>query len=92
MALAMEYRSVANAYLSPMGDREPAQIRLSPIEAVNDMLRADKIQNYRDFLRYHDGTHPRSAALHRYFRAWLTRLGIGDRFEEWAGRLMVPAP
>ena len=87
MAWAMEYRSVANAYLSPMGPRQPADIRLSPIAAVNDMLRADKVQNYKDFLRYHDGTHPRSDALHRYFRAWLTRLGMLDRFAALADRL-----
>ena len=81
MALAMEYRSVANAYLSPMGDRDPADIRLSPLSAVNDMLRADKVQNYKDFLRFHDGIHDNSDGLHRYFQSWLTRLGIADRFE-----------
>lgn len=81
MALAMEYRSVANAYLSPMGDRDPADIRLSPLEAVNDMLRADKVHNYKDFLRYHAKTHPRRAALQRYFQAWLVALGIDEQFE-----------
>ena len=87
MALAMEYRSVANAYLSPMGARDPADIRLSPLEAVNDMLRADKVQNYKDFLRYHDKDHPRSAALRRYFQAWLARLGVDERFEGLVARL-----
>lgn len=87
MALAMEYRSVANAYLSPMGARDADDIRLSPLEAVNDMLRADKIQNYKDFLRDHSETHPRSAALQRYFQAWLARLGVDERFEGLVARL-----
>ena len=87
MALAMEYRSVANAYLSPMGARDPDDIRLSPLGAVNDMLRADKVQNYKVFLRYHAETHPRSAALQRYFQAWLARLGIGAQFDFLVARL-----
>ena len=92
MALAMEYRSVANDYLSPMGDRAAADIRLSPLAAVNDMLRADKVQNYTDFLRYHDGTHPRSDALHRYFQAWLARLGIAEQCAALGSKLFVPRP
>jgi len=50
MALAMEYRSVANAYSSSMGARTPADIRLSPLTAVNDRLRADKVQNDKALL------------------------------------------
>lgn len=78
MALVFEYRSVANAYLSADGVREPDSIRLSPLAAVNAMLRADKIQNYADFLRFHRDTHPRAAILDGYFRAWLARLGVSD--------------
>ncbi|MFT5683743.1 MAG: hypothetical protein ACI8RZ_004675 [Myxococcota bacterium] len=85
MALAMEYRSVANAYLSPMGERALGEIRLSPLAAVNDMLRADKVQNYKDFLRFHDGVHANSDGLNRYFRAWLTRLGILGELEALCG-------
>ncbi len=82
LGLAMEYRSVANAFLSPMEDHpgydDPARIRLSPLPEVNQMLVADKVQNYQDFLHYHRDTHPRAAALDRYFRAWLARLEISD--------------
>lgn len=75
--LAMEYRSVANEFLSDKID-SGLEIRLSPLWQVNDMLTADKVQNYKDFLTYHCGTHPRSDALSRYFDKWLKRLGITD--------------
>jgi hypothetical protein len=78
VALAVEYRSVANEFLSPKeshpGYDDPAAIRLSPLPEVNAMLLADKRQNYKDFKLHHDGTHPRSDRLHRYFQAWLARL------------------
>ena len=92
LALALEYRSVANGYLSPMGSRAPGDIRLSPLSEVNDMLRADKIQNFADFLRFHARTHPRAAELDAYFRAWLQRLEIPQsRFEQLRDRLRVPS-
>ena len=91
MALAMEYRSVANAYSSSMGARTPADIRLSPLTAVNDMLRADKVQNDKDFLRFHDGVHAHSDRLHRYFQAWLRRLGVWERFEALCAVTAPPA-
>ena len=75
--LAMEYRSVANEFLSDKID-SGLEIRLSPLWQVNDMLAADKVQNYKDFLTYHCGTHPRSDELNRYFIKWLKRLGITD--------------
>ena len=43
---------------------------------VRDMLIADKIQNYKDFLFYHKGTHPRSRELEEYFKNWFGILGI----------------
>ena len=86
VALALEYRSVANAFLSPMEDHagyhDPAAIRLSPLEEVNDMLVADKVQNYKDFVIHHRASHPRASWLERYFRAWLERLGVSDRLAE----------
>jgi len=82
IGLAMEYRSVANAFLSPMeshpGYDDPNLIRLSPLPEVNQMLVADKVQNYQDFLHHHRDTHPRADVLHRYFRAWLSRLDISE--------------
>lgn len=85
MALAIEYRSVANAALSTRLFASADDIRLSPLAEVNDMLVADKVQNRCDFLRHHAGTHPRSAELDRYFRLWLERLGIDeDRYRKLA--------
>jgi hypothetical protein len=74
---AMEYRSVANEFLSDKIN-SGNEIRLSPLYHVNDMLAADKVQNYKDFLTYHCGTHPRSDELNRYFIKWPKRLGITD--------------
>jgi hypothetical protein len=50
MLLCIEYRNVANAFLSKhQGIRTPT---LSPIHEVNLMLIADKVQNQADFYRY----------------------------------------
>ena len=77
LMLAMEYRSVANEYLSDKVNTEQ-KIRLSPLAEVNQMLIADKVQNYKDFLTYHHDTHERSGALLVYFARWLKRLEIDD--------------
>jgi hypothetical protein len=81
MMLVMEYRSVANEYLSYRTINSIEEIRLSPLKEVNDMLIADKIQNKKDFMLYHYGTHPRSKELLEYFDNWHDRLGI-DR-DSW---------
>ena len=78
LALAVEYRSVANAYLSSRVIQSTSEIRLSPLADVNDMLIADKIQNRKDFLIHHAETHPRAQQLSQYFDHWLKRLGISS--------------
>jgi (p)ppGpp synthase/HD superfamily hydrolase len=79
IALALEYRHIANATLSTREIANAQAIVLSPLREVNDMLVADKVQNRRDFLQHHASTHPRAAELARYFELWLVRLGIDER-------------
>lgn len=74
MVLVMEYRRVANAYLSKREINILEDIELSPLLFVNLMLYADKVQNQKDFLIYHKGTHERSDILDQYFKNWLERL------------------
>lgn len=85
--LAMEYRSVANEYLSDkVGTGH--MIRISPLFEVNDMLIADKVQNYKDFITYHRGTHPRSDELDAYFNDWLNVLDVGRcEFDDLCGMI-----
>ena len=83
LMLAMEYRSVANESLST--DAKPARaIRLSALPPVNDMLRADKVQNYKDFMIHHYGKHERSEELKYYFEQWFIALRITDeQYNKW---------
>ena len=74
----LEYRSVANEYLSTRTINHTSEIRLSPLKDVNDMLIADKIQNRKDFELYHKDTHERSDELKQYFFNWLWRLGVWE--------------
>ena len=83
--LAMEYRAVANAYLSEHCTGPADTPVLSSIPAVNDMLVADKVQNRKDFERFHRSTHPKSALLEQYFANWLRVLGVSEeRYRELA--------
>ncbi len=88
LVLAMEYRNIANGYLSTRTVAGPNEVDLGPLPEVAAMLRADKIQNYKDFLLHHRETHPRRAELDRYFRIWLARLGLSlAQFADWFERL-----
>ena len=87
--LAMEYRQVANDFLSVKIKMEASEeafgrcyatqeIKLSVIPEVNQMLIADKVQNRKDFERYHRSTHARSNQLDYYFKLWLTKLEVSE--------------
>lgn len=78
MLLVMEYRNVANRGLSCYQVDNPDNIYLSPITEVNLMLVADKVQNRKDFLKYHFGTHEKSIELDIYFKNWLRALTITE--------------
>ena len=78
LLLAMEYRAVANSYLSTRTITEIKEIKLSPLPEVNQMLIADKVQNRKDFELYHITTHPRSEDLQKYFSNWLERLDVSE--------------
>lgn len=77
--LVMEYRNIANAFLSKHQGLRTAT--LSPIHEVNLMLLADKVQNQADFYRYQDykGEAATMSEFHykkleQYFNEWRTLL------------------
>lgn len=97
VALAMEYRNQANAWLSDKvckvvnGTADEiffnGRPTTGPLLDVLQMLQADKIQNYKDFLLYHDGKHARSKELNLYFKTWFNVLGVTN-FSEWFNDLL----
>jgi len=92
MLYVMEYRNVANNYLAPH-HANPYQgtLHLSPLEGVNQMLVADKVQNYYDFRRYHAQTHKHAATLDRYFHDWFMKLGITEEHYQYLVKDMPSA-
>lgn len=88
IAFVVGYTQTANASLSDIVFRDYSRdwhplalkrpIVLSDIPEVNLMLVADKCQNYKDFIKYHYGTHVRSDELDFYFSEWLKALGVSD--------------
>ena len=93
VALAMEYRATANAYLSHHCTGPTDEPALSPLPAVNLMLVADKVQNRKDFELYHQASHANSALLAQYFANWLRRLGISEaRYQELVALLGPELP
>jgi hypothetical protein len=71
--LAMEYRRVANSFLS---HGKPDDFVGFSCTEVKQMLIADKVQNYKDFLVHHSDTHERAWELDNYFRQWFYLLSI----------------
>ncbi len=71
LLLAMEYRKVANSYLSK--DDISSFVGFTCPE-IKQMLYADKIQNEKDFALYHEGKHDRSKELREYFNNWINIL------------------
>ncbi len=69
--LAVEYRRVANSYLSDNGIEGFVGFTN---DKIKQMLFADKKQNEKDFALYHEGTHVRSKELRKYFDNWLNNL------------------
>ena len=88
MLFVMEYRARANAWLSDKVQLYDGQLitlgRPDPgvCGAVRMMLIADKVQNYKDFMLHHRGSHPRSLELYSYFHFWFDALGISDEFRD----------
>lgn len=76
---ALEYRETANAYLAQRDIEDISEIRLSDNPDVNNALIADKVQNYKDFMLYHYGSHKDSDRLFDYFHNWFDRLAISDK-------------
>lgn len=74
----MEYRNVANRGLSCYQVDNPDKIYLGPLNPIKQMLIADKVQNRKDFLKYHLGSHPKSQELDIYFKNWLRKLEITE--------------
>lgn len=76
--LVMEYRNKANSYLCrPRTDNFTIDdLPYMVLDEVKDMLIADKVQNYSDFLKYHKDTHERSKELDKYFNLWFEHLDV----------------
>jgi hypothetical protein len=64
---AMEYRAMANSYLSYHRIDQP--IYESPLPGITELLLVDKIQNYKD-LWNHNPEHERFGELVQYFNRW----------------------
>lgn len=77
LAYAMEYRNIANAGLLT-GFLQRGYVQTSPLPQVNDMLVADKVQNYKDFIQFHKATHAKSKELTDYFECWLRTLNVNS--------------
>ena len=72
LLLAMEYRHVANSFLSHHDGIEFKVIRdkVNAIPGIREMLIADKIQNWKDFSAQPRGTYANEDRLDIYFNEW----------------------
>ncbi len=88
--LACEYRDYANTFLCKVETdhiRDMQDLHDFLLESqgkpmsleCKQMLWADKKQNQKDFIKYHQGTHARSKELTEYFDLWIDYL----RLEIW---------
>ncbi len=73
LMLAVEYRRVANSYLSNMNIDNFIGFTNND---VFEMLVADKIQNERDFTLYHEDSHKRRLELREYFNNWFDLIRV----------------
>lgn len=71
--LAKQYAECANSYLSNMDISEFIGFQNDDVKA---MLTADKLQNFKDFMTFHYGTHDRTNELYHYFNNWFELLGV----------------
>ena len=70
--LAMEYRRVANSYLSKS---HPSEFVGFSCPEVKELLIADKVQNYKDFIKYQKDT-MNNVDLFEYFSYWFDLLEV----------------
>ena len=81
LILAVEYRHVANAYLSKDKVRFP---KAGVLPEVREMLVADKIQNKKDFQVYPSDV-GNAEQLEGYIRRWFTSVGFAvSQYEKMA--------
>lgn len=75
--LAMEYRNKANAWLRNNFNTTYGRVNKPtlPLLEVQQMLIADKVQNYKD-LKTYNKDHPAYKELCIYFEEWLLYLGV----------------
>lgn len=82
-ALAIAYRTAANAYLCKLSTDHWTQKDIADhvgelVPELRHMLIADKQQNQKDFMTHHYERHERSGQLLRYFHNWLDYLGVSE--------------
>ena len=92
VALAIEYRWVANRGARRVVRESGWRIELSCLPSVNAMLIADKVQNRKDFLAHFTAaSHPEYGELVRYFDLWMEALGISEERYVELTALLPPA-